>query len=108
MATRSAVLIESAHGRVTLYRHWDGYLAEAGAALAEACRGAIDAEDILAALLQLHTDDGRRLFELADRPGHAGEEHVYLAQYRCAPHGLPRHHCGGDPTSSRSSTPRAA
>lgn len=95
MATRSAVIIESASGRVTLYRHWDGQLAVAGAAVARACADAACAEDILAALLAERHEDGARVYELADQAGQAGEEHVYLVQYRCASHDLPRHRCVG-------------
>ena len=97
MATRSAVLIESMSGRVTLYRHWDGNLAVAGAALARACAAASCAEDIAAALLQQPDGRGGHVYELMDtlRPEDAGDlDHVYFVQYRCGAHGFGRHHCG--------------
>ena len=97
MATRSGVLIESMSGRVALYRHWDGNLAEAGAALARACAAASCAEDIAAALLQERDGRGEHVYELMDapRPDSAGDlDHFYFAQYRCRAHGFTRHHCG--------------
>ena len=97
MATRSVVLIESTSGRVTLYRHWDGNLAAAGATLARACAAATCAEDIAAGLLQLLDDRGKHLYQLmdtprADVPGDL--DHVYFVRYRCGAHGFERHHCG--------------
>jgi len=95
MATRSAVLIESMSGRVALYRHWDGNLAEAGADLALACAGAACAEEILAALLQHRYREDRLVYELMDTPDDSGDlEHCYLVQYVCGDHGFARHYCG--------------
>ncbi len=111
MATRSGVLIESTSGRVALYRHWDGHLAEAGAALARACATASRAEDVAAALLQEHDRRGEHVYELMDapRPDSSGDlDHFYFALYGCRAHGFTRHHCGSGVALSIQHAQRAA
>lgn len=82
MATRSVTTIRNTHGAaVALYRHHDGYPAEAGGALLEALRRATSAEMIIARLLSLMEDapgGPRTIYELtggADQ--HGDREHTY-------------------------------
>jgi hypothetical protein len=66
-----------------LYRHWDGYPAEAGAAIVEALKGCkpSDGEYALAAvanalLLNTKTSDGKPLYEVTDQ-WHGDLEYAY-------------------------------
>jgi uncharacterized protein YceH (UPF0502 family) len=83
MSTRSVTTIRSTHGaQLALYRHHDGYPAEAGGAILEALRGATSAETVAARLLALQYTDTpggpRTIYELTtSAEGHGDLEHTY-------------------------------
>lgn len=83
MGTRCNVIVIGKGFQVVLYRHWDGYPAETGAALLsslEARNAAEAADGFGAAALVRHLlsqgEDGRKDFEITDAL-HGDIEHVY-------------------------------
>ena len=80
MATRSVVTVKATLGRIALYRHWDGYPAEAGAAILEAIQSssrrayATDGpERFVEALLRVRDSAGREVYELTTREEDHGD-----------------------------------
>lgn len=93
MATRCNVLVKFGKAKIYLYRHWDGYPAECGAAIVDAFKLASDAgpynvgpynvgPKLCAALLALRNDPragesvGSPVYELTDSI-HGDIEHYY-------------------------------
>lgn len=90
MSTRSMVVfMDSGYGSrgrtLSLYRHWDGYPAESGAAILEALKGAQDCEEAASRLLSNRYNatsykGSEPVYRLADwTPEQQGDlEHVYI------------------------------
>jgi hypothetical protein len=83
MATRSCVRLSFKRFSLMLYRHWDGYPAEAGAAIVEALKGCnpSDGEYALAdvanaLLLNTKTSEGKPLYEITGN-WHGDLEYAY-------------------------------
>ena len=83
MSTRSCVVIEGrSAGHLDLYRHFDGYPAEAGASLLVALKET-DSPELVAARLLVEArdiDDPRPQYEITDAEQHGDLEHVYVVR----------------------------
>jgi len=87
MSTRSVTVIQMDYidRQLSLYRHSDGYLAVAGAALVEALDGATCPEQVAGRLLSMTYDTAteprlRAVYHVTDSAdAHGDAEHVYTA-----------------------------
>lgn len=85
MGTRANVIIIGQQFQIVLYRHWDGYPAETGAALLQALgdkatNGEAHGAAAFVSRLLAQGENGRKDFELTDAL-HGDIEHVYQVHW---------------------------
>jgi hypothetical protein len=81
MGTRANIVIEYGKTRIFLYRHWDGYLASAGADLVEAVNKRQSATELLGALLAEKFDgEDKAVYEITSGI-HGDIEYLYRVKY---------------------------
>jgi len=87
MSTRSNIVIENGSSRIYIYRHWDGYLAEAGADILAKLKASSSPSRFLELLLaeryekQSYETEAKRVYELTTEV-HGDIEYLYVIKFR--------------------------